>query len=381
MSGLVVQQQHRVARSLTRARSDPVFQTFFDQLLRVLLEFKSSPAIVILGAWAPQVAQDVGYGDPQIVHLPLAHYYDIPYVSLKRVIFNHYLRFPESTAQTFWFADMLHPNARGHRVLSDLLAAYFETELCRLESQGLPHAPEKGDTIATSGRAADLVGVGFELPSPSNTGSDGASDTDKAPEGWEASFDKSMLASIADEQRHFALPTTPYALPPVGMFTPMELVVDPHKPDPSDAGHILSLVQPSLFCADANDRKHPMAPTVHDGWERFVWNGEKHYWVSSTVGARIRVEIKVNAGRVAVYYFRSQHYDLGDALCWVDDNESGAVNLAGYWTKQYNTAVVAYIDRNVTVGDHYVTCKVSSNTSHPHNPDAHHFRIVAVMAT
>lgn len=40
-----------------------------------------------------------------------------------------------------------------------------------------------------------------------------------------------------------------------------------------------------------------------------------------------------------------------------------------------------YIDQNVTQGDHYVTCKVSDNTSHPINPEAHHFRIVAVMAT
>ena len=43
--------------------------------------------------------------------------------------------------------------------------------------------------------------------------------------------------------------------------------------------------------------------------------------------------------RVAVYYYRSQHYDLGDALCWVDDNEKGAVRLPGYWDKQYNVAV------------------------------------------
>ncbi|KAL1412111.1 hypothetical protein Q8F55_003110 [Vanrija albida] len=360
---------------------DAVFQTFFDQLLRVLLEFRSQPAIVILGAWAPQVAQDVGYGDPQIVHLPLAHYYDIPYISLKRLIFNHYTRFPESTAQTFWLPDYLHPNARGHRLLSDLLAAYFETQLCLLDKHGLPPAPEKADTIATGGDARSLVDVTFEFPGPSHTAPDGAIDPDKPPEGWEESFDRDKLAAIGKERRHFALPTTPYALPPVGMFTPMELVIDPHRPDPTDADHILELVQPSLFCADANDRKHPMAPTVHDGWEKFVWNGEKHYWVSSTVGARIRVEIKVNAGRVAVYYFRSQHYDLGDAQCWVDDNEAGAVSLAGYWTKQYNTAVVAYIDRNVTVGDHYVTCEVANTTSHPHNPDAHHFRIVAVMAT
>lgn len=49
--------------------------------MRVLLEFPSQPAVLILGAWSPQVAQDQGYADPQVVHLPIAHYYDIPYVS------------------------------------------------------------------------------------------------------------------------------------------------------------------------------------------------------------------------------------------------------------------------------------------------------------
>jgi hypothetical protein len=43
--------------------------------------------------------------------------------------------------------------------------------------------------------------------------------------------------------------------------------------------------------------------------------------------------------RVAVYYYRSQQYDLGDAQCWVDDNEGGAVLLSGYWEKSYNVAV------------------------------------------
>ena len=46
---------------------------------------------------------------------------------------------------------------------------------------------------------------------------------------------------------------------------------------------------------------------------------------------------------VAVYYYRSQHYDLGDAKCWVDDNEKGGVTLAGYWAKQYNVAMYAFI--------------------------------------
>lgn len=39
---------------------------------------------------------------------------DVPYVSVKRLMFNNFLRFPQSTAKTFFLPDMLHPNARGH---------------------------------------------------------------------------------------------------------------------------------------------------------------------------------------------------------------------------------------------------------------------------
>lgn len=173
------------------------------------------------------------------------------------------------------------------------------------------------------------------------------------PAGWEATFEAEPLSKITNELRHFVLPTTPYDISQVGMFTPLRDIVDPARPDPDSPSHILDLPQPEMFCADANDSENPMSPTSFEGWKQFVWNGEKHFWVSSTVGARIRVEIKVNAGRyviarcclrmliisVAVYYYRSRHYDLGDALCWVDDNERGAVSLPGHWDKQYNVAV------------------------------------------
>ncbi|BEI86200.1 hypothetical protein CcaverHIS002_0604870 [Cutaneotrichosporon cavernicola] len=354
---------------------DPIYQQFFDQLLRVLLEFKTQPAIVILGSWAPQIAQDVGYADPQIFHLPIALYYDIPYLSLKRVIFYHYARFPHSTAKAFFLGDQLHPNARGHRLLADLLIAYLESELCMLHHFGLPTVPSVEETIATTNPASSLVELSFPFQM------DGAVDWTIVPDDWEVTFDEDKLAAIGEERRHFALPQTPYSIPFFNTFQPLSEVLDPSKPDPPRPDHIMSLPQPTLYCADANDPKHPMQPVEHEGWEAWDWKGEKHYWISSTIGARIRVDIKVSAGRVAISYFRSKQYDLGDAYCWVDDNESGAVRLAGYWERPYNHATVRYIDRNVTTGDHYVTCEVAKETSHQTNPDAHHFRIVAVMAT
>lgn len=42
---------------------------------------------------------------------------------------------------------------------------------------------------------------------------------------------------------------------------------------------------------------------------------------------------------------------------------------------------VKYIDQRVTKGAHYVTCEIAANSSHPLEPDASHFRLVAVMAT
>nr|ODN87605.1 hypothetical protein L203_03384 [Cryptococcus depauperatus CBS 7841] len=356
-------------------QTDPLYQTFFDQLLRALSEFESEPAILILGAWGPLVAQDQGYGDPQIVHAPIALYYDVPYLSLKRLVFNHYLRYPQSMAKAFFQPDMLHANARGHRLLSDLLIAYMESELCMLSRYGLPTIPPIEDTVSSTNPFSDLIDVLFPLDSlhlvsPSI-----------APDNWEETFKLEPLQALAKEKRLFIIPSNPYVIPHVGIFTPLRDVIDPKQPDPDSGKHITGIAQPELFCADANDKLNPMAPTKAEGWEPFVWNGEKHYWNSSIPGSRITVNIKVNAGQVAVYYFRSQHYDLGDARCWVDDNEKGAVKLAGYWTKQYNTAVVAYIDDKVASGNHYVTCEVANTTSHPTKPDAHHFRLTAVMAT
>jgi hypothetical protein len=91
-----------------------LYQHFFDQLLRALLTLPSQPAVIILGAWAPSVAQDQGYADPQLVHLPIASYYDIPYVTMKRMVWESYLRWPGSVRKAFWVDDGLHPNVRGH---------------------------------------------------------------------------------------------------------------------------------------------------------------------------------------------------------------------------------------------------------------------------
>jgi hypothetical protein len=217
-----------------------------------------------------------------------------------------------------------------------LLIAYLETELCQVTKFGLPTVPPVSDTLASIESPDSFIDIPFPLDTLHLI------DPLTAPDNWESTFELGPLAAIRDENRHFVLPQTPYSISPVSIFTPLRDVVNPKEPDPTTGSSILGLLQPEMFCADANDREHPMAPSSREGWEPFVWNGEKHFWVSDTIGARIKVDIKVKAGRVAVYYYRSQHYNLGNAKCWVDDNEKGGTELAGYWDKGYNVAVYVF---------------------------------------
>lgn len=363
-------------------QASSIYQHFFDQLLRVLLELPSQPAVVILGAWSPLVAQDQGYADPQVVHLPIAHYYDIPYISLKRAMFNTYLRFPSSTKRSFFQPDGVHPNIRGHRVLADILIGYFERQLCVLDAIGPPRAQTLDETLQTALTFDELIDVQASV--------DWVIDYDPvASADWQHSYDPELADVLASERRMLVGPASPFAVPPTPIFQPIRDILPEDDPqvgwsagrDPPNAAHILDLIQPKPFCADANDKERPLTPSRVDGWRAWDFRGEKHYWVSDTPGARISVDIDVAEGRIAVYYFRSSRYDLGDAKCWVDDNESGAGRLSGYWSKPYNVAEVAYIDEKVTKGKHYVTCEVIKETSHPTNMEAHHFRLVAVMST
>jgi hypothetical protein len=156
----------------------------------------------------------------------------------------------------------------------------------------LPEPLPKEKTLASKEPYSSFIDISFPFDAPKMT------DPRKPPPGWESSFDEDSIARIASESRQFVAPLTPYAVPISPLFEPLREVVDPkHPEDPPDASHILGLIQPKAFCADANDKEHPMKPYSAEGWKEYVWGKEKHYWVSDTVGSRIRVDIKVAQGR------------------------------------------------------------------------------------
>ena len=111
-------------------------------------------------------------------------------------------------------------------------------ELCRLAHWGLPIVPSLSDTISTTAPFEELVNVDFPLDTPHMT------DPLNPPPGWESSFDQDPLDRLKSEARHFVLPTTPYEISLVGMFTPLRDVVDPKRTDPSSGAHVINLPQP-----------------------------------------------------------------------------------------------------------------------------------------
>ena len=178
-------------------------------------------------------------------------------------------------------------------MLADVLTSYLEYELCRVSILGLPKDRQPSMTLATHASFESMIDLSFPFDPPHMT------DPKTPPPGWESMFNASAIKAIARESRQFITKISPYSLPLTEIFTPLRDVVSDASPtdDPITPDALLDLVQPQMFCADANDPQHPMRPVISDGWREYDWNGEKHYWVSDQVGARIRVDVKVTEGR------------------------------------------------------------------------------------
>lgn len=328
----------------------------------------SKPAVIVLGVWAPILGKDRGFLDPQHAHLPAALYYDVPYVSLKQLIWSHFIRFPSATWHTFYAPDFLHPNARGHRILSDLVTSYLATRLCILETFGpsLESSNSQGGIQASDQH--DFSGASFATLSTSDSFdsiikySNASHDRDNEGE-QQAHGPLIYYEEVNNDTYHFLSLDDPSSLPPIPFGVPLNDLIDWDSPDQSlstflDSGTnpignmVKGYHQPRPFCADANDPLNPLVPAEVKGWRPWVYLNEKHYWIADVPGARIRVNIEVNEGRVAVFFFRSEELSPGVAHCWVDDNETGRYKLEGYWGLKMNVPTVAYIDYGVTPGKH-----------------------------
>jgi hypothetical protein len=196
---------------------------------------------------------------------------------MKQLIWSQYLRFPYSTLHAFWTPDGFHPNTRGHRVLSDLLTSYLSTRICSIGG-GVSSTVQ---ATSSSSSLSDTVRLSNHTHHWNTTDED-------------IQYGPALhLDDLKNETYHFILPK-PLSVPPIPFNLPHSQVFDPMSD--SDSANSIQVGSPNPFCADSNDPNSPLNPREREGWEPLVWKDEKHFWVSSTPGARIIVDIAVSEG-------------------------------------------------------------------------------------
>ncbi|THH17543.1 hypothetical protein EUX98_g9109, partial [Antrodiella citrinella] len=116
----------------------------FEVLIRSLLIRPDQPAVVILGHFAPQIQNSIGFLGPDHWHTAVAQFYDVPHISVKPLLYARYMSNPEDVLKQY-YADPVLASSAGHEVISDVLVSYFQSLVCAAwssatgtESEALP---------------------------------------------------------------------------------------------------------------------------------------------------------------------------------------------------------------------------------------------------
>lgn len=283
----------------------------FETLVRSLLIRPDQPAVLLLGHFSPQVHQTHGFAGPDHWHNVVAQFYDVPHISTKSALFNDYMHDPASI--TKFFVDPVLASPLGHELLSDILVAYFQTQICTAwgvvtgsSYDAVPHrADSAGDVHGIFGGVGQRKGV----PEPGKE----AEKEEIDPEGNRIKAE---------------LPATNNALQPLFDVPKGRINTRPN------AARQFEEIAP--FCVSANDLINPLPPSLFygSGWYAFhppagsnALQVKAHYWYSTLPTSRLRVPMQVGAGDIGVYYLKEPISQIGEGSaieCWVDDNYNGA---------------------------------------------------------
>ncbi|POW13995.1 hypothetical protein PSTT_03349 [Puccinia striiformis] len=298
------------------------------------------------------------YWSREVWHSAVAHFYDVPHLTVKGLLYEEYLANPEKVAQSY-FIDPVLANAKGHELLADTVISFLESEICTVWDEAALEAdlaglspPVLGDASLMSGSQANtapsLLG-GKGLRKGSEPGAEG---------GDESSLGLSKTAKAG------------YSKVPAYRI--------------HDKPHTLAgfrEIKPS--CASANDLINPLPQSVfiNSGWSpvapKLDAEDERHYWFSEKPGSLIKIPLKVSGGDIAVYYQKGPKKDgWGTVKCWVDDNVAGSVEIEGFWDQDHAKPVISQVDRGVGKGSHYVVCELQGKPT-----DEAKFKIYGIFAS
>ncbi|BEI82030.1 hypothetical protein CcaverHIS002_0211900 [Cutaneotrichosporon cavernicola] len=142
-----------IETSVNDLMSDINFDNF-EALLRALLSYPKSPAIVILQT--VKLNSPIRYGSEH--QFGLAGYYDVPVINIRNWLFPAF--FQNTTSVENWFLpnDLLHPNAEGHQVMAELIQMYLYQQMCYLNNSR-PQIRPGNAAIVTQEDAFDVYSI------------------------------------------------------------------------------------------------------------------------------------------------------------------------------------------------------------------------------
>ncbi|KAJ3501251.1 hypothetical protein NLJ89_g9424 [Agrocybe chaxingu] len=333
----------------------------FEILIRSILLRPDQPAVVILGHFSPQVHHAHGFAGPDHWHSIVAQFYDVPHISIKSALFPDYMR--DTKLIDKYYTDPILANPLGHDVISEILVAYMQSQICTAWSvahgaafDSVPvHTPgESGDTPGLFGGVGQRKGV----PEPKKKNEDDENNR--------------KVDSLAPKDPHHAL----LGVPPGRINT---------RPNSNRAYEELA-----PFCVSANDLINPLPPSLFygSGWFAYHPSGSgrsalktaAHYWYSTLPTSKLRIPIQVGAGDIGIYYVKEpvSQVEEGSAVeCWVDDNYGGAKIIENAADVGEPTPALEIIDHYVSRGSHYVECQLSGEEGQ----GVPSFKIIGIFAT
>ncbi|KAB5593862.1 hypothetical protein CTheo_2714 [Ceratobasidium theobromae] len=297
-----------------------LFAQTYEWLVRMLLALPNKPAVINAQVIALSFDTISMGGD---LHAGVAEYYDLPTVSLRNVVLHHILENPHLDRDMFHRLPPFEPDS--------------ETDLRHINKVGhkmmadLLIAYMQRQTCAQAKLKADPSVLQFQ--SPGNT-IPGPEELGELPR-------LRMFQKYVRGER----------VPPV-----------------------------KTSCLSTRSKKHPLKPTRQQGWTDWAWK-DKTYLIAKEPGARATFEISVGPmGIVKITYLKSKTFGLGNVKCWVDDRESEARIVEGWWELDgLNLSRDAEIATGISSERHEVTCELLRDTKDPGG--GHEFRLISLTSS
>ncbi|KAL6309499.1 hypothetical protein BKA93DRAFT_760337 [Sparassis latifolia] len=354
----------------------------FELLIRSILIRPDQPAVIILGHFSPQIGLTAGFGGTDHWHSLVAQFYDVPYISIKPLLYPSFMADPSSIDR--YFADPILANGAGHELIADVLVSYFQTQICgawaaltgtTYELLPAPAAPLLLDSDAK--QPTDARGLFGGIAD--RKGAVGAFAPDDPDHGGAADARLVVPDAKANSHANGKLLANPLLRVPATRISTRPVDLQTHP-----------FVEIAPYCVSANDLINPLplSQFAGSGWAAYHprpgsadLSSHAHYFYSTLPTSKLRVSIQVFAGDVGVYYVKepTTQVGLGSAVeCWVDDNYSGAVSIENAAQVGESTPALELIDHRVSRGSHFVECQLMGEEDDRNVPP---FKIIGIFAT